>query len=435
MTMKKHILFLTLQLIVTSTLSCTSEETSNTAAPTTQTEGWSFSNNPITQAFTSLGAQMKDAIKDLIDNNEDIIKAQENLQKNRVDLAQLKNELDSAINSLNKDHSISIPVPIWKKYIAKALENEIKKPSKPLPENLEDIFKNISGTTDDTKIMNAYIQKIMDLHNQDYQPTKSAWEANQEAYTKLDAQLNSSSFKKYTFPALRWMGYATVFTAGPYLGNKAYTKFLSSYFTKNQVDHGDVMQRIITLEEECDVVMAKLEKTKTVLKNSADGDSAAENKLKANIKRLEATLATFRQEIEALTAQMSLPQEPAAWRTYAGVGVRVSMIALTTYLFYTIFKKIDENYLTLSDESTLDKDALREQLKPLLEIKKAYDAQEKIRIELDKILQSNNAQLAHSLAFLRSRIEAIIAHIKHDREAAKNLEEMKLQAATQIFNF
>jgi hypothetical protein len=430
--MKKHLLFLMLQLAITSSLFCAAEETTSASDPAQAS--WSLSNNPITRMFGAAGSQFKKALKEMVDNNEDITKAQENIRKNKVDFNHLKEDLSCTIKSLDQEHGISIPLSMWAKYSEVISKNEIKNASEALPENMDEVFKKISGTTDDIKVVSAYIQKIMDLHKQDYAPVKSAWEANKAAYEQLDAQLNSSSSKHYAFTALRWMGYATVFTAGPYLGNKAYTTFLSPYFTKNQVDHSDVMQRIITLEEECDALMARLEKTKTALHKSDTTDSARENKLKVNIQRLETTLATARQEIESLTTQMSLPQEPAAWRTYAGIGVRVSMIALTTYLFYTVFKKIDENYLTLPDASLIDKNALREQLKPLLEIKKAYDAQENIHTQLDTVLKSNNAQLAHTIAFLRSRIEAIISHFKHDHESAEHLEEMKLQSIMQIFN-
>ena len=431
MTMKKHILVMMLQLIITSSLSCTSEE----ALPTSpQAEGWSFFNNPVTRAFAAAGSEFKAALKDMIHNNEDLTKAQIDINKSIASISESKEHLSATLTSLRNNHGITISASTWAKYADMVLKNNLATTPEQIPDNPHDMFHNISASTKDIDIIRSYIRKIIALHNQDYEPVKNSWESHKATYQKLDAQINSSNtLARYTFPAVRWLGYATVFTAGPYLGNTVYTKLLSHFFAKNQVDHADIMQRIITLEEECDALMAKLETHKKALQDNKNTEQ--EHKLKANIKRLEATLITLRQEVDTLTAHMSLPQEPAAWRTYMGMGVRVSMIALTTYLFYTIFKKIDENYLSLPDDATVDKELLRTQLQQLLEIKKAYEAQESIHADLDKILTSDDAGLAHAISNLRAAIEGILSHHKHIADSKEHLEEMKLKTITQIFNF
>lgn len=351
--------------------------------------------------------------------NDHSVKHYEEQLKNCIDtMNDYTNDIGDILRTLKNDGYTTISQETWEAYVARVL----KDPSLSQP----------STSTDESKRLIVHLNNIITIHTNDNAALVQQWQNKSPVYENIQHQLVNAQPSYYIKPAMRCLGYTGVFLLGPYVGNKMYTAFLQSYFNQAQYNRSDLMQQIMRLEEQCDLTLAKLEQAQEKLKSASD--AATESKLQTTIKRLQQTVDTMRQEIQELTLKMELPQEPSAWRTYAGIGVRVSMIALTTYLFYTVFKKIDDAYLVqhpLSEESLK---ALQQELEVLKGLKTQYDVHDATTQELKKMVQAlnNKDHITHTIATLFSRLRGLIK-IKQDiTETKANLAKAKAQAAGQF---
>lgn len=143
---------------------------------------------------------------------------------------------------------------------------------------------------------------------------------------------------------MRIIGYAVVFTAGPYVGNKLYEKLLAHFFTPAQPSKNELVAHITKLEESCLLFEEKINTQQEKIVTIAS--SAEKQKLTFLIQELQEKLSEAKQEIELLEQEMMHPTKPGQLLNYAGMAVRIGTMAATTYALYAGFSALDRHYLS-----------------------------------------------------------------------------------------
>lgn len=285
-------------------------------------------------------------------NKHDISKATEHLKKEVGQYNEFIDNLSSLMKNVSKQFNIDLTPAQWLEYAEKTFTHNDAKDKNHI--NVMEIIDKghqrliNSGTNKELDLLDqqqgiSFINTIQQYHHKAVDQLNQGWTSHQDRYQLLQKKLgaNSNWFKK----TLHYVGYGAVFIGGPYLGNVLYKKYMASFFTATNNNQQALMTHIRQIQQHCEQSYIALESAQTEEKK-ADISDERRDELKKFIKNLSQSIQSMEAEIKTLSLKMRTPQKTSNWRTYAGLAVRIGSMAAMTYIFYALFKKIDEKYLT-----------------------------------------------------------------------------------------
>lgn len=392
---------------------------------------WSNLSGYFTQQVKWVDGKLAEFAHDILEKNDDIRRSNIDIRKNLLGFDELNISIDETLRKLEQRCSVSIPLEFWEKYTESICKDELLNiPTDSLGVSQFKLQSNNKlkqkqlKNNDAISLALPFIKKIKDLHTIDVAKKTADWAQKKALYAALKNHLHPAAYPWYK-KATRWGGYITVLFAGPYIGNKLYQKLLSHYFKRPSVTKKEIIKQIEILQEECDKKLALLEEITS-------------KKLRVSLQK---SIETLEKELETLEKQMLSRQKPSKMRIAMGIATHASMIAMTTYLFYTIFKKFDDHYLAPSplalEMNNVDlaaflteyKNATPEEILKALEQEKIALINENFVLEqLQTILDGLNnkkEELTHYIEHLKSLIKSKINISEGLDDAAENFEGIK----------
>lgn len=457
--MKKHnFIFIALSFMIATI--CMAQTDDSDVSPVVQESLWTSVTKPFFKARAWLKEGAEELAQDTL-NNKDIKRAESDLRNYVLSYEQLNNSIGKTIKDLeDSPFNLTIPLSVWEEYVASICKEELANIPIDLPgikrfkersdANLMNSEENISSST-------LFIKKVLEQCTLNVSEKASRWEHNQSCYNELKTYFYPPVYPWYK-KAARWTGYAAVALLGPYTGYKIYQKLLAHYFNRPGITKEQIQKEITALRFEVDRKLQNMELAVSIqIKKS----------LQKAIERLE-------QSIEKLESELITPRKPSKLRKTTGVAIQISIMALTTYLFYTLFKKFDDYYLApqvhaavydidASSESFFDASDIETVLNNGVEFfepqEMSKDAQDMFTRRLFQSLKQEKYDLTSARHVLeqfekilrdlgekgdkKERLSYIIMHLKSSikerihlserlDESAQYLEKMKAQAIMEV---